>query len=116
MIKMIIIYNMHSIKPSKPYDIKVDRSSILGSPYYLKSEKDRNNICNLYHEWFYKNVDAPGNERMTFKKELTRLIDIYLEHNKLNLFCWCAPKRCHAKTIRQYILNKVTNKGIIGDD
>lgn len=109
---MITIYNMRDRKPNKSYDIKVDRSSILGSPYYLKSEKDRNNVCNLYHEWFYKNVDAPGNERMTFKKELTRLIDIYLEYNKLNLFCWCAPKRCHAETIKQYIINEASNKGI----
>ena len=42
---MIEIFNMHIIKPSEPYDIKVDRSSPLGNPFNLKFEKDRD----IYH-------------------------------------------------------------------
>jgi hypothetical protein len=35
--------------------------------------------------------------------ELKRLIDIYKKHGRLRLFCWCAPKKCHAETIKELI-------------
>ncbi len=39
--------------------------------------------------------------------ELSVLQTLYQEHGKLRLFCWCSPKKCHAETIRDYILNEV---------
>ena len=31
--------------------------------------------------------------------ELVRLLSLYQVHGKLELFCWCTPKRCHAESI-----------------
>ncbi len=35
--------------------------------------------------------------------ELVRLLSLYKVHGKLELFCWCTPKRCHAETIQLYL-------------
>ena len=95
---MITIKNLHKEKPSKPYDIKVDRSSILGNPYYMEYEHQRKDVCNKYYSWFYNKKHTEN-----FYKELKRLKEIYLMFEKLNLFCWCAPKQCHAETIKEYL-------------
>jgi hypothetical protein len=38
-----------------------------------------------------------------FVNELRRLYKIYQQYGKLELFCWCAPKRCHAETIKRFL-------------
>ena len=40
-----------------------------------------------------------------FYMYLKTLLDTYKQYGKLNLFCWCAPKRCHAKIIKEVIEN-----------
>lgn len=37
------------------------------------------------------------------ESELKRLIDIYKRDGELTLVCYCAPKRCHALTIKNEI-------------
>ncbi len=102
---MIKIMNLRIVKPSKPYDVHVDRTSILGNPFVMINEKDRNSVCDKYIDHFDKESMNPKN--ILFEKELERLGNIYLKHGKLRLFCWCAPKRCHASTIRDYLLSLV---------
>ena len=97
---MITIQNMHDHKPKEPYDIKVDRTSILGCPYYLKDESLRDNVCDSYQVWFDKCLNSPVGQRTTFKQEMDRLFQLHDHYGKLNLFCWCSPKRCHAETIK----------------
>ena len=96
---MIQIKNLKAGKPENPWDVKVDRSSVLGNPFYMKSESHRDEVCENYAEWF------KANKSPTFYLELKRLCELYKEHGKLNLYCWCAPKRCHAETIRQHLLS-----------
>jgi len=95
---MINIKNLRKNQPSKDYDIKVDRSSPLGNPFYMEDESKRNEVCDKYHDWFYKDK-----HKITFHQELIRIREIYKKFEKLNLFCWCSPKRCHAETIKQYL-------------
>ena len=102
---MIIIKNLRKEKPSKPYDIRVDRKSILGNPFYLSKETDRNKVCDAYHTYFNK-ILLTTNRYKGFKQEVTRIEEIYKKYGKLNLFCWCVPKRCHAETIKQYLKAK----------
>ena len=97
----IIIKNLRKEKPKNPWDIKVDRSSILGNPFTMTSEKDRDLVCNKYKVWFY-NV----NTKAQIQNELNRLKEILSKYGKLNLFCWCSPKRCHAETIKEYLLEE----------
>jgi len=98
---MIAIKNLKAGKPKNPWDVKVDRSSSLGNPFYMGSESQRDEVCDKYVTWF------ESNKSPAFHLELKRLRELYVEHGQLNLFCWCAPKRCHAETIRQYLLGNL---------
>ena len=103
---MITIKNLHKEKPSKPYDIKVDRTSILGNPYYLSNEEDRDKVCDKYNHYF-NNLVSDLDQHKKFKLALDILIKLYQKYGKLNLFCWCAPKRCHVEIIKQYLEEKL---------
>lgn len=60
--------------------------------------KKRDNVCEQYFNWFYKNKHTEK-----FFMELQRIEYLLKKHRKINLFCWCAPKKCHAETIKQYL-------------
>jgi hypothetical protein len=93
---LIEICNLRKEKPTHPYDIRVDRQSVLGNPFIMRKESERDKVCDEYEEYFYR--------RLKDCATMQRVIDRYKEYGKLRLFCWCAPKRCHAETIRDYIL------------
>jgi hypothetical protein len=118
--------------------ITVDRSSILGNPFYLANTNDdaaRDNVCDAYEAYFTKMVALGGvtiiQDSPTITKALISQIakdkglrlsyfdrvptpgefnnvleDIKLEcdeESTIRLLCWCAPKRCHADTIKAYL-------------
>ena len=100
---MIEIMNLRKDKPMYLYDVKVCRgSSPLGNPFPLYEEADRDKVCNAYERWFVGQMAS----NMTVRKEANRLLELYRKHGALRLFCWCAPKRCHAQTIRAWILDQ----------
>ena len=104
---MITIKNLRNEKCTQPWDVRVDRQSVLGNPFYMKYESQRDKVCDEYEKWlhnklFIRNIDK------SIIHEMNRLWQIYKKYGKLNLFCWCAPKRCHAETI------KVTLEKVIG--
>ena len=81
--------------------MRVDRSNrILGNRFYMRDESERDYVCDMYRSWLFKKI-IDKDEMVC--NELKRLKNIYLKYNKLNLFCWCAPKRCHAESIK-YVL------------
>ena len=101
----IAIKNLRKEKPNNELDIRVDRGcgSPLGNPFYMKNESERDKSCDDYEKYFYNQVvDNPN-----FRAELDRLINIYKKYGKLNLFCWCFPKRCHAETIQKFLGNEI---------
>jgi hypothetical protein len=65
----------------------------------------RNLVCEEYEKAFYDEIKQSGNES-ALKNALKMLEEIYMEYGELTLFCWCAPKRCHAETIRSYLLDR----------
>ena len=99
---MICIQNLHHNKARFEYDIIIDRTSILGNQFYMKDESHRDEVCDKYEKWFQEKLYENDPE---FKAELNRLLLLYVKHGKLVLFCWCFPRRCHAKTIKKYIEN-----------
>ena len=100
---MITIHNLRNEQPKEDYDIRVDRQSCLGNPFYMQEETKRDEVCNKYADWFKIKV---GYKEERIYKELERIQEIYERYGKLRLFCWCAPKRCHAETIRRYLLGE----------
>ncbi|NQT59617.1 MAG: DUF4326 domain-containing protein [Bacteroidetes bacterium] len=93
---MIEIMNMDYDMPQYPYDFKIDRSTPLGNPFIMKEEADRAEVCVRYKKYFY--------EKMMYDHPyLQEIKDSLIEHGKVRLFCWCAPKACHGETIREYL-------------
>ena len=95
----ISIKNLRIEKPIHPWDIKVDRSSWFGNRFKMKNESERDKVCEKYKEWFYGELYDSA-----MQAELSILKDTLFKYGKLNLFCWCAPKRCHAEIIKEYLL------------
>ena len=99
---MIKIMNLRMQKPEKDCDVRVDRSTVLGNPFYMNEESERDKVCDKYETYFAKQL----HEDSDFLKEVERIVALYQIYGELNLFCWCSPKRCHAETIRQYVLQR----------
>lgn len=97
---MIEICSLRNEKICNEWDVRVDRASVLGNPFRMRSESERDMVCEKYKEYFKKKI-LEKDER--FLEELRRLYRIYKKYGKLRLFCWCAPRRCHAETIKEFL-------------
>jgi len=110
-LRMIEIMNLRKDHPRYPYDVKVDRSSPLGNhPFPMHSESDRDKVCDLYRKRLYTILDgeySANSKRVV--EELKRLKALYKKYKKLRLWCWCSPKRCHAESIREVLIERYYN-------
>lgn len=82
---------------------RVDRKSPVGSPYYLRNSSERDIVCDNYQKYFdAKIAEATDSQFMGY------LDSIYEKacQGPVALSCWCVPRRCHAETIRNYLLSK----------
>ena len=106
----IIIRNLRNTQPTEPWHIRVDRKSVLGNPFHMSSEADRSLVCAQYETWFRQELKCKTSD---VRAEFIKLLEVYRTYGKLELYCWCAPKQCHAETIKravEYVTNK-TNAG-----
>jgi hypothetical protein len=105
----IKIKNLNNATVLYPYDFKVDITSALGNPFPMKnrSEKERIRVCEKYDVYFRKMIQhaAPGG---SFWRTIITIQEALKKHDKVRLFCWCYPKRCHAETIRSFLLGELT--------
>ena len=103
MLTIIRIENLKLLKDIEEHEIviKVDRSSPLGNPFYLKDESCRDEVCDKYQEYF-DNIVANPNENEVFMNELRRIYKLSKKYDVI-LGCWCHPKRCHAETILNFL-------------
>ena len=82
----IRIYNLRNGKP--PDDaILVDRRTPWGNPFPTDDEEDRDFVCDEFEDY----------ARKRHIREPAWLSPL----RGKNLVCWCAPKRCHAETLRR---------------
>lgn len=105
----IEIVNLRYEKPSKPYDVRVCRPSILGNPFVMKhgvEEHKRNEVCDRYEEYFHNQLS----DNKMFQEEVAHIVQLLQYFGQVRLFCWCAPKRCHAETIVDFIMKGVPNE------
>lgn len=54
---IIQIKNLRDSKPINPWDIRVDRVSILGNPFKMKNESERDDVCDSYKQYLYKRLN-----------------------------------------------------------
>jgi hypothetical protein len=92
-------------KLSEPYDFFIDRRTPAGNPYIISGFQDRNQVCDLYKESFYRRLS--NNKK--FREYIHNLVNAYKKYKKLRLFCNCTPKRCHGETIKTHIENMTVN-------
>ena len=89
--------------------IKIDRTTPVGNPFVMKTEADRDKVCNQYRANF---------DQFMQKKEFKDYINHIFEESKRHdivLGCWCAPKRCHGETIKEYVLEMYDNQPVYSD-
>ena len=98
----MIIKNLRFSKPQFAWQVRVDCTSVLGNPFYMKNESQRDTVCNQYEVYFQEKMQ---NTQSAFYKEIQRLQAVLQKYGRLELFCWCAPKRCHAESIKKYLEN-----------
>jgi hypothetical protein len=96
---VIQIKNLRNSKIIHSYDIRADRKTVYGNPYFMDGEWERDSVCDDYDRYFIIRMGSDP----TFRAEIDRLVEIYKQYGKLNLFCWCVPRRCHVETIKKYI-------------
>lgn len=100
---VIEICNIKTTCLEYPYDFYIDRRSPLGNPFHMQNESQRDFVCDRYEQYFNDMIKCKSHE---FIGTLDLMMRQYKIHNKLRLFCWCAPKRCHGETIKNFIENE----------
>lgn len=89
-------FAVHVVKRSHPKAIYCGRPTPLGNPFNMRSEIDRDKVCDQYEQWFHANL-------IKLRPHLERLWIIGNQNGELFLGCYCAPKRCHCDTIKRYL-------------
>jgi hypothetical protein len=79
---MIEICNLTKVKPSNPWDFIVSRGTPLGNIHYMANEKERDQVCYWYENWFVNSAHPKA-----FYDYLTVIITAYKKYGKLRLFC-----------------------------
>jgi hypothetical protein len=86
--------------PSSEY---IGRGSVLGNPFPIDKENNRNVVCDAYELHFSQQVES----NPLFLEELCRLYKLGNSKGILELGCYCHPKRCHGDTIKRFLEDNV---------
>ena len=99
---MIRIVNLRNYKATANETlIRVDRSTVVGNPFPMHAETQRNEVCDKY-EAYFNNIIAHPEDNKEFMDYLRNIYRV-AKQTDVALGCWCAPKRCHAETIKAFI-------------
>lgn len=80
---------IHGIPEGAVY---VGRPSPWGNPFRMKSEADRDKVCDLFEAALLRKFEQDPDAKRRLKEAL----------RGKDLVCWCAPKRCHADILLKY--------------
>jgi hypothetical protein len=83
--------------PERHRLVKIDRSSVLGNPFPMKSEADREKVIAQYRVWLWREYNKPESK----VREALREISALHEGGDVLLGCWCAPKACHGDIVKK---------------
>lgn len=120
----IIIDNLNKdISPILGYkDIVCSRDSVLGNPFFLNDESEREFVIIAYSKFLWRNLICVDNNKIIdptsidvtltiasnfkqpkageIKTEINRIVKI---KSNIRLLCWCYPEKCHAEVIKEAI-------------
>ena len=77
------------------YGIYIGRGSILGNPFKIKRDGDRNEVIDKYRSWLWTEIGKHGR----VWDELIRIFRIWEQCGHVSLACYCFPKACHGQVI-----------------
>ena len=69
-------------------NVKVDRSSVLGNPFIIGKDGDRDEVIRKYRVYL--------NNCIRVVDELNRICSL---DDDIKLGCWCVPEACHGDVI-----------------
>lgn len=102
----IEVVSLKTYSGNKSTITPADRTTIFGNPFPMRSEADRDAVCDEYHEYFIERMESdPG-----FALQVDRLAEKAQTEGYLRLGCHCAPKRCHGNTIAAYVRNLLNKR------
>lgn len=87
----------------KQEGVYIGRPSALENPFKITEDQTREIVIQRYGHML---INAIKNRKQPFIYELQKLEAHLIEHQKLNLICYCAPLPCHGDLIKQVLLNK----------
>ena len=69
----------------------------------MRSEAERNEVCDKYQLYFDKQIEA----NRELRDYVYKILNALKTYKKVVLYCWCAPKRCHAETIKNWLQKQI---------
>ena len=115
---MITIANLKRTKSCIP----LDRTSILGNPFWMQDESQRGAVIEAYRRWLWNMMEGVDRTyriaeifgvkvSTTYKRPTTdqvkeALLNLCIQYKKegvLTIGCWCKPKDCHLDVVASAI-------------
>lgn len=100
MMKKIEVVNIYKIMVSeyqKTFEVvNIMRPSVLGNPFFMKSESERTDCIEKFRQYLWKEIC----KKSKVYDELKRLAD---SDKSIALVCCCKPKACHGDVIKAAI-------------
>jgi len=82
----------------------VGRPSLLGNPYRIGIDGDREEVIRKYDRWLTDEISPEGRKRCRLVYDaVLRLVQLLRTTGHLVLICWCAPLPCHADVIARKV-------------
>ena len=77
------------------------RGSVLGNPFVMQNQsiEERNRVCGEFEKYFFEKIEQKN-------KNFIEALNFIFKESKskdVNLGCFCAPKRCHCDTIKNFV-------------
>lgn len=95
----VIVVN-HSFKGSNI--AYCGRGTALGNPFIMRNESQRDKVCDQYKEYFYRKIETDKG----MQAQLDEIWNMMHQPKPVHLQCFCAPRRCHCDTIKEYLDSK----------
>ena len=86
-------------KKNNPKGEYVGRPSVLGNPFKITKESERELVIDKYRQWLQEQIRDHNPQVIA---ELSRLKAI-ADTGDLVLICWCSPRKCHAEVIKEIL-------------
>ena len=109
--RIMVVNIKHYGKPRHPWDVYIGRGSygMEESPLYNPFRGDNETAVGKFRSYFTAavNEDSMDPSAVSIRAEIKRLLDLWQEHGRLVLVCWCKPKPCHGDVIKSHLEHRI---------